>query len=140
MKKENFAIEFLYKTFLGRLFLKFVTRPVFSKFISKYLNSFFSKWIIGVYIKKYGISLDGCEKSNYSSFNSFFIRRKRKADVQSLDEQLLDSLLIQVWRRAFFSAVKLVIALPYHSAVFIRAVPDLRTVPRAAIAALYLSR
>lgn len=89
MKKENFAVEFLYKTFLGRLFLKFVTRPVFSKFISKYLNSFLSKWIIGVYIKKYGISLDDCEKRNYSSFNSFFIRRKRKTNIDITPNRLI---------------------------------------------------
>lgn len=89
MKKENFAIEFLYKTFFGRVILKFITRPVFSKFISKYLNSYFSKWIIGIYIKKYRISLDDYKQRSYPSFNSFFIRRKKKADIDITPNRLI---------------------------------------------------
>lgn len=83
MKSENPLINFLYKTSLGRIMLKFVTRPAFSRAASKYLNSTFSKWLISIYIKKYGISLDDCEQNKYSSFNSFFIRRKKKANIDS---------------------------------------------------------
>lgn len=89
MKKESPAVKFLYGTILGRTLLKFITRPAFSKFISKYLNSSFSKWLTDFYIKKYGISLDDCVKKNYPSFNSFFVRRKKKTIFDGKQDSLI---------------------------------------------------
>lgn len=89
MKSENLFIKFLYRTSLGRIMLKFVTHPAFSRVASKYLNSPFSKWLIGIYIKKYGMSLEDCEQNKYSSFNSFFIRRKKKTSIDSTPNCLI---------------------------------------------------
>lgn len=89
MKKEALSIEFLYRTSLGRTILKFITRPAFSRLVSKYLDSVFSKWLVGFYMKKYGISADDCEETDYPSFNSFFIRRKREISFDSAPDSLI---------------------------------------------------
>lgn len=79
MRKDNFAIRFLYQSCVGRFFLKAVIQPRFSRRIFYYLASPFSKWMIKHYINKYSIDMTQYEKKNYSSFNDFFIRRKREA-------------------------------------------------------------
>lgn len=89
MKKESPAVEFLYGTPLGRAVLKLITRPAFSEFTAVYLNSVFSKWLADVYIKKYGISLDECVKKDYPSFNSFFIRKKKKTAFDRASDSLI---------------------------------------------------
>lgn len=89
MKKESPAVEFLYGTILGRSVLKLITRPVFSRAASKYLNSPFSKWLADIYIKKYGISLDECVKKDPPSFNSFFIRKKKKTVFDRAPDSLI---------------------------------------------------
>lgn len=89
MKKESPAVEFLYGTPLGRAVLKLITRPAFSEFMAVYLNSAFSKWLADVYIKKYGISLDECVKKTYPSFNSFFIRKKKKTVFDRAPDSLI---------------------------------------------------
>ena len=49
---ESPAIRFLYNTRLGRLMLKALVRPQFSKIAYAYLSSPLSWWLINYYIQK----------------------------------------------------------------------------------------
>lgn len=84
MKKESAGIWILYKTVLGRCILKLLVRPGFSRMMGRYLDSPSSKWLICRYIRKYRIDMKEYIETEYTSFNSFFTR-KRKMSVQVLD-------------------------------------------------------
>ena len=71
-------LNFLYNNILGRVILKLIICPVFSKIYGKYNNMSISKKRVDTFIKKYNIDTNEYEKKEYSSFNEFFTR-KRKA-------------------------------------------------------------
>ena len=71
-------LNFLYNSFLGRIFLKLIINPIFSKIYGKYNNTSMSKKKIDTFIKKYNIDINEYEKKEYSSFNDFFIRKKKE--------------------------------------------------------------
>ena len=74
---------FLYKTVIGRCFLKILTRPFFSKMCGAFLNTSLSKPMIKHYTKKYDIDLNEYEKKNYDCFNSFFTRKRKILDINT---------------------------------------------------------
>lgn len=84
MKRESVCVWLLYKTIPGRGVLKFLVRPGFSRMMGRYLDSSFSRWLVHRYIRKYRIDMTEYENTEYTSFNSFFTR-KRKRSVQVLD-------------------------------------------------------
>lgn len=90
-EKENKILSFLYKSFFGRLILKFVTCRCISKLAGLFLNSIFSKFMIKKYIKKYDINLKHFEKNNYKSFNDFFIRKLKKIDSFSNNKDFIST-------------------------------------------------
>lgn len=71
-------LNFLYNNILGRVILKLIICPAFSKIYGKYNNMSISKKKVDTFIKKYNIDTNEYEKKEYSSFNEFFTR-KRKA-------------------------------------------------------------
>ena len=71
-------LNFLYNNILGRVILKLIICPAFSKIYGKYNNMSISKKRVDTFIKKYNIDTNEYEKKEYSSFNEFFTR-KRKA-------------------------------------------------------------
>lgn len=71
-------LNFLYNNILGRVILKLIICPAFSKIYGKYNNMSISKKRVDTFIKKYNIDTNEYEKKEYSSFNDFFTR-KRKA-------------------------------------------------------------
>lgn len=77
MKREGLAVCFLYGTWLGRILLKALTYPVFSRAAGCILDSGVSKWFIPGFIKKHDISMGAYEEKKYRSFNDFFIRDKK---------------------------------------------------------------
>lgn len=83
------SLSFLYKTAVGRLFLKGITRPWISKIYGKYNDSKFSRRKISPFVKKYEIELSDYEKKEYQSFNDFFTRKilpnKRKFSKKETD-------------------------------------------------------
>lgn len=89
MKSDNFAVRFLYQTCIGRFLLKGVIRPKFSKLVFHYLDSPFSKWMIKNYIIKYHIDMRQYEKRKYSSFNDFFIRKKKNTTISEDNSALI---------------------------------------------------
>lgn len=77
---EAKLLRFLYKTIIGRMILKILVQPYFSKLISKFMKSSMSKFLI----KKYN-----SESSNlYNSFNSYFTR-KYELNMEYNNEELI---------------------------------------------------
>lgn len=74
-RKENIGIRFLYRTLPGRVLLKGLTRPCFSRTAGYFLDSPCSKWMIPGFIRRNNIYMGEYEKRNYPSFNDFFKRR-----------------------------------------------------------------
>ena len=70
-------LNFLYNNFCGRIFLKLITNPFFSKIYGKYNNIAISKKKINKFIEKYDVDMKEYEKKEYRSFNEFFIRKKK---------------------------------------------------------------
>ena len=77
-------LDILYNHLPGRVLLKLVIHPVFSRMYGIYNSSPFSKGRIAPFVKKYEISLADYEKQQYRSFNDFFTR-KIKADKRPVD-------------------------------------------------------
>ncbi len=77
------ALDFLYKTIIGRIILKLVAaRPYFSKISSIYQNKSASIKKIQPFIKKYSIDITSWENVEFASFNDFFIRKKEYISSQ----------------------------------------------------------
>lgn len=89
-------LDFLYNKAIGRMLLKFIICPVFSKINGIYNSTSASRSKINGFIKEYGIDMSGYEKKQYSSFNDFFTRkrinicfdRNEKAFISPADSKL----------------------------------------------------
>lgn len=68
-------LNILYNTKVGRVLLKIVINPIFSKIYGLYKKSSLSKKEINKFIKKYHIDLSLYENKKYKSFNDFFTRK-----------------------------------------------------------------
>lgn len=88
MKKESLSVRFLYQTLPGRIVLKVLTRPFFSKAAGAYLDSRLSRWMVPLFIKRHGIDMEGFEKK-YRSFNSFFTRKRRVEEIDITPEHFI---------------------------------------------------
>lgn len=69
------AQKFLYRTFIGRLLLKIITRPFLTKLVGKYKNGKRSAKGIKKFIAAHAIDMSDYEPREYSSFNDFFTRK-----------------------------------------------------------------
>ena len=76
------SLKFLYNSFIGRILLKLIINPIFSKIYGKYNNMFISKKKINRFIEKYNIDINEYEEKEYGSFNDFFIRKKKKTSYE----------------------------------------------------------
>lgn len=76
--EESKLLKFLYKTTIGRCFLKIITNPTISKLVGKFLDTRLSVILINNTIKKNNINILEYEHKNYKSFNDFFTRKKNK--------------------------------------------------------------
>ena len=74
---ESLAIDFLYKTAIGRVFLKGLVNPMVSEYAAKFLSSRASAGIIPLFIKRNKININEfvIPEGGYKSFNDFFTRR-----------------------------------------------------------------
>ena len=68
-------LNILYRTLPGRLLLKLLASPVFSKIGGLLLNTRLSAYMVGPFVRKYKICMDDYEKREYNSFNDFFCRK-----------------------------------------------------------------
>lgn len=80
-------LNILYNHCLGRVLLKLVIHPVFSRINGWYNSSSLSKKKINPFVADYGICLSDYEEREYRSFNDFFTRKikegKRPVDMLS---------------------------------------------------------
>lgn len=77
-EKETFALRFLYKTPPGRLMLKGLVQPGFSKAAGRFLSSPASRYIVPAYKKLNEIDTGDCISQEYGSFNEFFYRKRKE--------------------------------------------------------------
>lgn len=75
---QNRILSFLYNDMLGRVLLKQLIKPWVSKISGIVLNSSFSRLLIPLFIRSYGIKTDDYEKRTYYSYNDFFTRKIKK--------------------------------------------------------------
>lgn len=68
-------LRFLYKTKIGRIFLKILTLPTVSTAVGHFLDTKFSCVLIKPFVKRNQIDLSICEDTKYNSFNEFFCRK-----------------------------------------------------------------
>lgn len=71
-------LERMYGSVAGRLFLRPLVSPAFSKIGGKLLESRLSTLAIPAFIKNAGINMEDYEPKKYGSYNDFFTRRIRK--------------------------------------------------------------
>lgn len=91
-KNESLLITFLYKTFIGRLILKLLTLPIFSKLSFFILNSKFSCIFIKKFVKKYKINLNLFSDTKFKSFNEFFKRSYKNLNFKNINKNDLISI------------------------------------------------
>ena len=69
------AAAFLYGTAPGRILLRGLTRPWFSKLGGRVMDSRLSALAVRGFVRRHAIDMSQCEKTRFSSFNDFFTRR-----------------------------------------------------------------
>lgn len=74
-QKNNKLVKFLYNNSFGRLILKLIINPIFSKGFSLLIKCPLSKYFINTFIKNNGINMDEYVNKKYRSFDEFFVRR-----------------------------------------------------------------
>lgn len=90
--EESKTVKFLYGTVVGRVFIKFLAFPVFSKFVGWILNKSISKFKVKSFVRKNNIDLSLYEKNEFDSFNDFFTRRLKKEFINiDMDKSLFIS-------------------------------------------------
>ena len=70
------AAKLLYGTAPGRIVLRLIVSPWFSKLGGMYQKSFLSRRAIRPFMEKHGISLPEADVKQFRSFNDFFTRQK----------------------------------------------------------------
>lgn len=91
-KEEQYGekyLKFLYHTLLGRILLKIIIQPFFSKIMAIYYQSSFSKKKVKRVIETYQINMSEFEKSDYQSFHEFFIRKKKQISFNKASNVLI---------------------------------------------------
>ena len=75
MSGQGWALTFLYGTAPGRWLLKILVRPWFSRLGGWFLDTRLSALAVKPFIRAHNIDMSRCEKTRFSSFNDFFVRR-----------------------------------------------------------------
>lgn len=74
---QNRLLGWLYGHMIGRIILKPLIMPAFSKIGGKILNSSFSKILIQPFIRSHSICMEDFQPKKYTSYNDFFTRKLR---------------------------------------------------------------
>ena len=74
-EKETRSLRFLYRTAVGRLFLKMLVSRGLSKVAGRFMDSSLSRPLIRRFVRKNNIRLSDYEKEKYRSFNECFTRK-----------------------------------------------------------------
>ena len=76
MNNTDFYVNFLYKTTIGRMLLKFIMITRADKLLVWFLRSSLSRFYIPRYAKKHGIEVCQDDLALYRSYRDFFARNK----------------------------------------------------------------
>jgi len=87
IKKESTALKFLYHTALGRILLKILSSRWVSRLCAAFLDSRFSKPLIGHFIRKNHIKTTEYICNNFRCFNDCF-SRKIKQGLRPIDQSV----------------------------------------------------
>lgn len=90
-EKDSAILKVLYNTYIGRIFLKVITKPIISKIIGNILSKKISVIFIKRYTKKHSIKFTEFEKDEYNSFNDFFTRKLKKIKQNSKEEEFIST-------------------------------------------------
>lgn len=82
-------MNFWYGTKIGRLCVQIALKAGLDKWVVKFLCSPFSRFLIPIYIFKHQISLEGCEKQKFRSFQEFFAREKVYVEIDLTPNHLI---------------------------------------------------
>ncbi|MDE6664659.1 MAG: phosphatidylserine decarboxylase [Ruminococcus sp.] len=74
-QKQNKMLKKLYGSVSGRMVLKFLTAPVISKAVGKYMESPLSKPLIKFFVRNNNIDTSQYIMKNFRSYNDFFTRK-----------------------------------------------------------------
>ena len=75
---DGFALRFLYRTAPGRALLRLLCARSLSRLCGRFLDSRFSRPLIGPFVRRNGIRLEEYEREAYNCFNDCFTRRIRR--------------------------------------------------------------
>ena len=75
------SVKFLYNTLLGRIILKLLIGKFTANIVAKYMSSKASKKRIIKTIVKNNIDMSIFEEKEFTSFNDFFLRRKKNLNI-----------------------------------------------------------
>jgi len=75
--KQPFSIRYLYRTFIGRMFMKVYRCKVFSQIGGFFFKTKTSRIFIKGFVKRHKIDMKDYEKIKYKSFDDFFTRKIR---------------------------------------------------------------
>ena len=87
-EKTSKLLGFMYNTIIGRTILKIAKTKVVANIYASYMNSKFSKRKIKKFIEKNNINMDEYKKTEYNSFNEFFIR-EIKPNKRKIEDNLI---------------------------------------------------
>ena len=73
-EKDSAGANFLYHTVPGRCLLQLLIRPGVSKAMGAFLDTGFSRHLVGPFVKATGLDLSDYPERPYESFNDFFTR------------------------------------------------------------------
>ncbi|MBQ6907903.1 MAG: phosphatidylserine decarboxylase, partial [Clostridia bacterium] len=91
-KSESLFLRFLYKTHIGRIFLKIVSSVKLSKLCEKFWDSSFSKIFIKSFVNKNNININDYYCDEVKNFNEFFSRKiKENLRTVNMDKNVLIS-------------------------------------------------
>ena len=86
--QENKFLSFLYENNLGQKLLPLITSKGLTTLMGKFYDSRLSKKIIPGFIKKNQMDIKPYKKKEYTSFNDFFTREKKKINFSSVSKDL----------------------------------------------------
>lgn len=86
--QENKFLSFLYENNLGQKLLPLITSKGLTTLMGKFYDSRLSKKIIPGFIKKNQMDIKPYKKKEYTSFNDFFTREKKKINFSSVSKNL----------------------------------------------------
>ena len=81
--QENRFLSFLYENYLGQKLLPLITSKSLTTLMGKFYDSKISRKIIPSFIKKNQMNMKPYKEKEYTSFNDFFTREKKKIDFSN---------------------------------------------------------